>query len=103
MLCDERERLLGEYRAAVEDATVAALRVVAWELNGGDFSYMQQRIQDSIAAGAKAGVDLREHMGWHRCGTHSAWSSLLLWHSPPTQTTVQNGLAGSVQSQTAGA
>jgi hypothetical protein len=103
MRCDARERLLAEYRAAVEHATVAALGVAAWELNGADFSDMQQRIQDTVAAGVKAGADLREHMDWHRCGTYSAWSSLLLWQAPPTWTKAQKVSAGSGQSQTAGA
>jgi hypothetical protein len=89
MLCDERERLLAEYRAGVADLTAVALEVAARECKGADCSDMQQRIQDTIAAGGKARVDLREHMNEHRCGTHSAWSALLLWHPPPTRTTVK--------------
>ena len=89
MLCDERERLLAEYRAAVADLTSVALEVAARDdVDSGD---MRQRKADAIAASAKARLDLREHLEEHRCGTYSAWSALHMWHAP--RTTVKSSSA----------
>ena len=98
-MCDERERLLEDFRSAIENLTTLVFASRA--SNCAESNETQKWIEGATADGAKARTNLHEHMEQHACWTHSACSALLLWHAPSIWTPARRTSAGTGKSQAA--
>src|ERR1043166_3679602 len=98
-MCDERERLLEDFRSTIEKLTTLVFASRA--SNSMESNETLKWIEGATADGAKARTNLHQHMEQHACWTHSACSSLLLWHAASTWTPVKRTSAGTGKSKAA--
>ena len=84
MWCEQREHLLAEYRNAMSDLTVSAIRDGCATHQS---SARHPQVSATFAAAAIARADLREHVDAHGCWTHAVYSSLFfLWRNQGAET-----------------